>query len=123
MNRRDAIGALLATLVAPGAMPIRAYGQTRVRRIVFVTGAPERTLADWLQGFREGMKDLGYQEGRNITVDYRYGGVDGVLSGPMAADWFTPSSALTKRRRSRCGSWTLPIRRCLRASHGRVTIF
>jgi putative ABC transport system substrate-binding protein len=87
MNRRDAIGALLATLVAsPGAMPIPAYGQTRVRRAVFVTGAPERTLEDWIKSFREGMKDLGYQEGRNITLDFRYGGVSREHTDRLVAD-------------------------------------
>ena len=87
MKRRDAIRALLATLFAsPGLLPIPVLGQTRVRRAVFVTAAPERTLKDWLEGFREGMKELGYQEGRNITLDFRYGGVSRELSGQMAAD-------------------------------------
>jgi len=87
MNRRDATRALLATLIASqGVSPISVLGQTRVRRAVFVTGAPERTLADWIAGFRDGMKDLGYQEGRNITVDFRYGGVSRELSDQMVTD-------------------------------------
>lgn len=39
-----------------------------------------------MQGFREGMKDLGYQEGRNITIDYRYGGLTREISTQMATD-------------------------------------
>lgn len=87
MNRRDAIGALFAALFTSQlVLPIPASGQSRVRRAVFITGAPERTLADWIKGFRDGMKELGYQEGRNITVDFRYGGVSRELSEQMVAD-------------------------------------
>jgi len=39
-----------------------------------------------MQGFREGMKDLGYQEGRNIAIDYRYGGLTREISTQMATD-------------------------------------
>ena len=60
MNRRDAIGAVLATLVvSPGALPIPAYGQTRIRRVVLITGSNERTLSEPLNAFRERMKELG----------------------------------------------------------------
>lgn len=38
-----------------------------------------------MQGFREGMKDLGYQEGRNITIDYQYGGLTREISTQMSA--------------------------------------
>ena len=87
MKRRDAIRALFASLLASqGLLPIPVLGQTRVRRAVLVTGAPERTLKDWLEGFREGMKELGYQEGRNLTLDFRYGGVSRELSDRMVAD-------------------------------------
>jgi putative ABC transport system substrate-binding protein len=87
MNRRDAIRALFVTLFAsPGVLPIPVLGQTRVRRTVFVTGAPERTLEDWIKSFREGMKDLGYQEGRNITLDFRYGGVSNEHTDRLVAD-------------------------------------
>jgi putative ABC transport system substrate-binding protein len=87
MNRRDAIRALLATLIASrGAFPISAHGQARVPRAVFVTGSPEKSLSDWITSFREGMKDLGYQEGRNITLEIQYGGVSRELTDRLVAD-------------------------------------
>jgi len=87
MNRREAICTLFATLFASsGALPIAAYGQTRARRAVFVTGASERMLEDWIKGFREGMKDLGYQEGRGLTLDFRYGGVSRELTDRLVTD-------------------------------------
>ena len=87
MNRREAICALFATLFpSPGVLPIAAYGQTQLKRAVFITGAPERTLEDWVKAFRGGMKDLGYQEGRNITLDFRYGGVSREHTDRLVAD-------------------------------------
>jgi len=67
-------------------LPIPVLGQTRVRRTVFVTGAPERTLEDWIKSFREGIKDLAYQEGRNSTLDFRYGGVSREHTDRLVAD-------------------------------------
>ena len=87
MNRRDAIRALATTLLVPSAaLPIQASGQTRLRRAVFVTGAPEKTIADWMASFREGLRALGYQEGRNLTVDTRYGGVSREANGQLALE-------------------------------------
>jgi len=87
MKRREAIRALFAGLLAAqGLSPGPVLGQTRVRRAVFVTSSPERTLQDWLNGFREGMIALGYQEGRNIALDYRYGGVSREHTDQMVAD-------------------------------------
>jgi putative tryptophan/tyrosine transport system substrate-binding protein len=87
MKRRDAIRALVGGAIASQLGPVfPVFGQAKVRRAAFVTGAPERTLADWLTGFREGMKDLGYQEGRNIAIDYRYGGGIGQDYRKMAAE-------------------------------------
>lgn len=87
MNRRDAIRTLLAALAAShGALPLPARGQARVRRVVFVTGAPERTMETWIKGFHEGMRDLGYQEGRNIALDIRYGDGSREQANRLAAD-------------------------------------
>lgn len=77
--------ALLATVLASAGMS-PGWSQTRIRRIAFVTGAPEKTLVDWMKGFREGMTDLGYHEGRNIVVDYRYGGGTREASDQMTAE-------------------------------------
>ena len=39
-----------------------------------------------MQGFHEGMKDLGYQEGSNIALEIRYGGVSRELTSQLVAD-------------------------------------
>ena len=87
MKRRDAIRALLATMVATsGMLPGAAFAQPRVRRVVFLGGQSEKTLGDWMTGLREGLKEQGYQEGRNFAIDYRYGGLTREISDQMAAD-------------------------------------
>jgi len=87
MNRRDVIGGALATLaISLGVVPREVHGQTRLKRVVFVTGSPERNLAEWMGAFRDGMKALGYQEGRNITLEINYGGVSAEGNDRLASD-------------------------------------
>ncbi len=68
MNRRETIVAL----VALGAVPLAAEAQqaTKVPRIGYLwgnlTGSPHMT-----EGFRQGLRDLGYVEGRNIVIEFR----------------------------------------------------
>ena len=87
MNRREVIRALSAALVAaPWCVPRVASAQIRTRRAVFVTGASESTLEDWIKSFRAGMKDLGYQEGRNIALDFWFGGVSPAQNDRLVTD-------------------------------------
>src|SRR6266498_539150 len=68
MNRRETIVAL----VALGAVPLAAEAQqaTKVPRIGYLwgnlTGSPHMT-----EGFRQGLRDLGYVEGRNVVIEFR----------------------------------------------------
>jgi putative ABC transport system substrate-binding protein len=81
------IRALSAALVAaPWCVPRVASAQIRTRRAVFVTGASESTLEDWIKSFRAGMKDLGYQEGRNIALDFWFGGVSPAQNDRLVTD-------------------------------------
>ena len=74
MNRRGAIRALIATLIAsPGALPIAALGQTRIPRIALITGNSKQSFAEPIEALREGLAKLGYQEGRNYSFDPRFG--------------------------------------------------
>ncbi len=82
MTRRDAIRALLASLIALAPF---ARGQERLRRIGYllmapITDKPSPERAALLAGLRT----LGYAEGRNLKIEYR--------SAEMAAD-FLPGLA------------------------------
>src|SRR5690242_16245513 len=72
MRRRDFITLLGGVAV----WPLRAHAQQpeRVRRIGVLMGLPEddpETKA-YLTAFRQGLESLGWSEGRNVRVDYRF---------------------------------------------------
>ena len=74
MNRRALVaGALLAPLCGP----VRVFAQpTRKPRIAFLGGTQSppdpSTLRYQVGPFREGLRALGYVEGQNIDIDYRW---------------------------------------------------
>jgi putative ABC transport system substrate-binding protein len=49
-----------------------AQQRTNVPRIGFLTAFSPSDVPLWRNGFREGLRDLGYTEGQNIVVEYRY---------------------------------------------------
>jgi putative ABC transport system substrate-binding protein len=68
MDRRDTVLGLLAL----GAAPLAAEAQqaAKVPRIGYlVTNLAANP--HWLEAFRQGLRDLGYVEGRNVVVEYR----------------------------------------------------
>jgi putative ABC transport system substrate-binding protein len=52
---------------------IRAQQPKEVaRRGFLVSGSPSADGA-WVEAFRQGLRELGYVEGRSIVIDYRFG--------------------------------------------------
>jgi putative ABC transport system substrate-binding protein len=87
MKRRDAIRALFAaSLVPPGAWPFEAYGQARVRCIASITGNAEVTVEGPLNAFREKMKSLGYEDGRDTIWEIGYGEFSSERTARLAAE-------------------------------------
>ena len=85
MNRRDTLAALVAFCAAGGAPVALAQKQEKMRRIGYLVlspltdkPSPERAA------FIEGLRALGYVEGRNLKIEYR--------SAEMAAE-FLPGLA------------------------------
>ncbi len=62
--------AVLLTSFSPAA----AQQPTKIARIAFLGGATAPALSKRLESFRQGLHELGYFEGKNIVIDYRYGG-------------------------------------------------
>ncbi len=60
---------LLLTVLLPGL--IEAQQPTKVPRIGFLAVAPLSTLAQRTEAFRQGMRELGYSEGKNIFIEWR----------------------------------------------------
>jgi len=62
---------ILAILVLALLVPAHAQQQTKVYRIGTLSGASVSSLEPRLEGFRQGLRKLGYVDGRNIVIEYR----------------------------------------------------
>ena len=69
MKRREFI-ALLGSTAA--ALPLAAAAQPKIPRIGFMGNSTAALEANLLDAFREGLQELGYEEGRNIIIEYRW---------------------------------------------------
>lgn len=73
MNRRDFIS-LLGGVAAASPRAIRAQQLAGImaRRIGFLGAATATRSASAIEALRSGLRELGYVEGRNITVEFRW---------------------------------------------------
>jgi putative tryptophan/tyrosine transport system substrate-binding protein len=62
------VGALLLAL----SFPARAQPQARTRRIGFLGNSTPVLEENLVRPFREGLRDLGYVEGKNLLIEYRW---------------------------------------------------
>jgi ABC-type uncharacterized transport system substrate-binding protein len=70
---KKAIIVLLASLALASFHPAEAQQTNRVPRIGWlVTGVPSSSSSLSLEAFRQGLRDLGYIEGKNIQIESRY---------------------------------------------------
>ena len=69
MKRREFI-ALLGGAAA--ALPLAAAAQPKIPRIGFMGNSTAALEANLLDAFRDGLRELGYEEGRNIVIEYRW---------------------------------------------------
>src|SRR6516162_5885631 len=60
-------GALLAVAVI-----VEAQQPMKVPRIGFLSSTSASAILSRTEAFRQGLRELGYLEGKNISVDYRY---------------------------------------------------
>src|SRR5687768_1910451 len=68
MHKREMVLALLAL----GAAPFASAQQTaKIPRIAVFSVTPLSAQAPWLEALRQGRRELGYVEGKNIVIEYR----------------------------------------------------
>jgi putative ABC transport system substrate-binding protein len=83
MQRRDFITLLGGAAVSLAALPIptRAQQPERMRRVGMLLAAGENDpeAKARVKAFRLGMRDLGWTEGRNVQIDYRFVGTNSEL--------------------------------------------
>ena len=63
---------LLPTAVLLTAAPAAAQQPAKVARIGYLTGATPGGQSARIEAFRQGLRELGYVEGKNILIEYRY---------------------------------------------------
>src|SRR5712692_411749 len=70
MNRRDAVLALLAL----GAAPHNAGAQqpAKIARVGYLSSGSASGTVSWVEGFRVGLRELGYVEGKTIVIEWRF---------------------------------------------------
>ena len=86
MNRRTFLGILPGSVLA-ARFAAEAQPATKVPRIgVIVPVEPASPTEPNLAAFRQGMRGLGYVEGQNIAIDYRYAHGKDELYSELASD-------------------------------------
>lgn len=77
MNTRRRL--LLAVLAAAFAAPLASFAQqpAKIARIGFLYPASQQLADVQLQAFRDGLRELGYVEGKNLQLEARW--ADGKL--------------------------------------------
>ena len=51
----------------------RGAAAEEIPRIGFLGGSSASAYSTFIEAFRQSLRDLGYEEGQNIAIDYRYG--------------------------------------------------
>ena len=71
MNRRKCLTALGISALAA---PLAAFAQQKgkVWRIGFLGAASAPGFAHWVEALRAGLRELGYVEGRNLVIEFRW---------------------------------------------------
>jgi ABC-type uncharacterized transport system substrate-binding protein len=86
MNLKSAgIFAIVITLAMCGAVA-QAQQTAKVPRLGLLSPFSPSTTALWHQAFREGLHDLGWVEGKNISIEYRYSEGKGERLPELAAE-------------------------------------
>jgi putative tryptophan/tyrosine transport system substrate-binding protein len=63
---------LLATVSLTTAPPADAEQAAKVPRIGYLGAATLSAIPERIEAFRQGLRELGYVEGKNIVIEYRY---------------------------------------------------
>ena len=63
-----------------GRSACRGSATEKIRRIGYISGSDAKASLAQVEGFQEGLRNLGYKEGKNILIQYRYAKVDRIPS-------------------------------------------
>jgi putative ABC transport system substrate-binding protein len=63
---------LISALLLACVQPVQAQQPTKIHRIAYLSGNSPSANVARIEAFRQGLRELGYVEGKNITIEYRY---------------------------------------------------
>jgi putative ABC transport system substrate-binding protein len=69
MRRRDLLGVLSGAAVA---LPLAVRAQPKMPQIGYLGSESPELFATRLRSFRQGLSAIGYDEGRNVAIEYRW---------------------------------------------------
>jgi putative ABC transport system substrate-binding protein len=72
MGQKFIYVALISTMLFALCSFVHAQQPTKIPRIGFLSGASPSTNVPRHEAFRQGLRELGYVEGKNIVIEYRY---------------------------------------------------
>ena len=85
MRRR----AFITLLAGAAVLPVSAFGQQRpanAARIGLLTRKTDASVTNQISAFRQGLQDLGWIEGKNVTIEHRDAGGAVDRLAPLAAE-------------------------------------
>ena len=71
-SKRKSFGVTFCALLLALCFPAEAQQPTKIARIGYLHSGPAATPPASLAAFRQGLRDLGYIEGNNIIIEYRF---------------------------------------------------
>jgi putative tryptophan/tyrosine transport system substrate-binding protein len=99
MRRRQFIG-ILGSSVAAWSLPVRAQQPMPV--IGFLNSSAPDAEGDRMRAYRRSLGDVGYVEGRNVGIEYRWADGQNNKSGDHVDSDCFPAVNRSGRGRSRC---------------------
>jgi putative tryptophan/tyrosine transport system substrate-binding protein len=106
---------LLTTVLLTTASPAAAQRTKKVPRIGFLIASAPSAMAPRLDAFRQGLRELGYSEGKNILIEQRHANGKAEHLPPLAAELarlkvdVIVTSGPTATRPAKAATSTIPI--------------
>jgi ABC-type uncharacterized transport system substrate-binding protein len=72
MKKASAPSILVAMMLLVVGVTAQAQQPKKVPRLGFLIGSSPAAIAARIEAFRQGLRDLGYVEGKNIVIEWRY---------------------------------------------------
>ena len=99
--RRKFFGLALGALLLVPCVSPQAQQSTKVPRIGFLVASTADVQLNRTDSFRRGLRELGYVEGQNIIIEYRYAGGDPARLPFTSTKFSKVPSLLTSQSNSR----------------------